>query len=418
MTRPFATQLDHAPDQAASAPARIPGRMPQRATGPTPRATRMRALRGWSGLALLALLSACASHPPQMTATQEAAVYKQRARDNYAPPGPPDDPWGPYIAEASQRYDVPERWIREVMRVESGAQMYHDGVLTTSPVGAMGLMQLMPETYDELRARYGLSDDAYDPHNNILAGAAYIREMYDVYGSPGFLAAYNGGPARLDDYLTRNRPLPDETRRYVAMIGPYIQGIFPSQRSPADMMAMNQIPVNIPAGPRFVRRAYAVARTRHGAARVEYAQASRAGTHRHAQAVEVAELTRPTRPAAPPARVQTVAYLSPQQRRDFHLIDRAEAAEAPLPRGHADATGGWAIQVGAFGNQSQASAAAARARSVVATAHMAVAGVSSGHAKLYRARLTGLSRTAAIQACERLSHGRGNCMVVSPDSQS
>ena len=39
------------------------------------------------------------------------------------------------------------------------------------------------------------------PHNNILAGTAYMREMYDVYGSPGFLAAYNAGPRRLDDYL-------------------------------------------------------------------------------------------------------------------------------------------------------------------------------------------------------------------------
>ena len=94
------------------------------------------------------------------------------------------------------------------MHTESGGHEYAaNGVLITSPVGAMGLMQLMPETYDEVRARYGLSDDAFDPHNNILAGTAYLREMYDAFGSPGFLAAYNGGPARLEDYLTHNRPL-------------------------------------------------------------------------------------------------------------------------------------------------------------------------------------------------------------------
>ena len=106
------------------------------------------------------------------------------------------------------------------MRVELSGK-----VLDTSPVGAMGLMQVMPETYDELRARYDLGDDPYDPHDNILAGTAYLREMYDIYGSPGFLAAYNAGPRRLDDYLTRNKPLPDETRNYVRKIGPYIAGV-------------------------------------------------------------------------------------------------------------------------------------------------------------------------------------------------
>ena len=53
----------------------------------------------------------------------------------------------------------------------------------------MGLMQIMPKTWIELRARYGLGADPYDPHDNILAGAAYIRQLHDRYGSPGFLAA-------------------------------------------------------------------------------------------------------------------------------------------------------------------------------------------------------------------------------------
>jgi soluble lytic murein transglycosylase-like protein len=41
--------------------------------------------------------------------------------------------------------------------------------------GAMGLMQIMPKTWTELRARHGLGADPYDPHDNILAGTAYIR---------------------------------------------------------------------------------------------------------------------------------------------------------------------------------------------------------------------------------------------------
>src|SRR6478735_2031378 len=91
-------------------------------------------------------------------------------------------------------------------------------------------------------------DDPFDPHDNILAGVAYMREMYDIYGSPGFLAAYNAGPSRLDDYLANNRALPDETRRYVAMIGPDIVGVYPSSRSPAENYAMNVLPIDIPRG--------------------------------------------------------------------------------------------------------------------------------------------------------------------------
>ena len=69
----------------------------------------------------------------------------------------------------------------------------------------MGLMQVMPQTYDTLRAQYGLGDDPYEPRDNILAGAAYIREMYAIYGAPGFLAAYNAGPDRLDAWLAGER---------------------------------------------------------------------------------------------------------------------------------------------------------------------------------------------------------------------
>ena len=82
----------------------------------------------------LALLSACASHTgQQLTASQEAAHYQAHARRDYTPPGPRSDPWGPYIVEASARFDIPERWIREVMRVESSFNP-----LDTSQVGEIG----------------------------------------------------------------------------------------------------------------------------------------------------------------------------------------------------------------------------------------------------------------------------------------
>jgi hypothetical protein len=136
-------------------------------------------------------------------------------RRYYPPPGPREDPWGPYIREAAGRYRVPEQWVRAVMQQESGGEQQ-----ATSPVGAMGLMQVMPRTYDILRQRYGLGSDPYEPRDNILAGAAYIREMYDRYGAPGFLAAYNAGPDRMDGYLSGAMILPDETINYVASIAP------------------------------------------------------------------------------------------------------------------------------------------------------------------------------------------------------
>jgi soluble lytic murein transglycosylase-like protein len=128
-------------------------------------------------------------------------------------------PWDDVVAQASARFGFPEDWVRDVIRAESGGD-----VRALSPKGAMGLMQLMPDTWRRLRAELGLGADPYLPRDNILAGVAYLRSLYDRYGAPAFLAAYNAGPARLDDYLLRSRPLPAETRRYVAKLGPAIQG--------------------------------------------------------------------------------------------------------------------------------------------------------------------------------------------------
>ncbi len=84
-----------------------------------------------------------------------------------------------------------------------------------SAAGAMGLMQLMPGTYAEMRARYGLGKNAYDPRDNILAGAAYLRILYKKYGYPAMFAAYNDGPGNLEGHLHRGRALPAETKNYV-----------------------------------------------------------------------------------------------------------------------------------------------------------------------------------------------------------
>ena len=232
----------HAPQElteASLARAAVAG--PVISVGSRSRHRNLRRLRLVASVALIGLLAACAAHTPRLSATQQAEEYKNNASGDYRPPGPPDDPWGPYVVEAARRFDVPQSWIRNVMHTESGGQLYVNGQLVTSPVGAMGLMQLMPETYQELQGEYGLGDDPYSPHDNIMAGTAYLREMYDLFGSPGFLAAYNAGPQRLNEYLTDGRPLPEETTHYVAMIQPYIRGDMPAGRSPADQFAMNSM---------------------------------------------------------------------------------------------------------------------------------------------------------------------------------
>lgn len=128
------------------------------------------------------------------------------------------DPYGDHIAEAAQRFELPSAWIRAVMHVESDGDPR-----ALSPKGAIGLMQIMPETWAALRVRYRLDDDPYDPHDNIVAGAAYIRELFDRYGSPEWIAAYNAGPGRYEEAL-KGRPLPPETRAYVAALAPIISG--------------------------------------------------------------------------------------------------------------------------------------------------------------------------------------------------
>lgn len=127
------------------------------------------------------------------------------------------DPWAVYVTEAARRFAIPKLWIRAIMQAESDYDP-----LAVSPKGAIGLMQVMPGTWQELRSRHGLGDDPFEPRDNILAGAAYLAELFDLYGSPGFLAAYNAGPGRYQQHLVTGDPLPAETVDYMAKIVPLI----------------------------------------------------------------------------------------------------------------------------------------------------------------------------------------------------
>lgn len=139
--------------------------------------------------------------------------------------------WQPYIAEASARFGVPADWIERVMRAESGGRTMLGGRPIVSSAGAMGLMQLMPGTWADMRSRLGLGMDPHAPRDNILAGTFYLRLMYDRFGYPGLFAAYNAGPARYAAVLEGRSRLPSETRGYLAATSG--RGAFPVARGAA-----------------------------------------------------------------------------------------------------------------------------------------------------------------------------------------
>jgi soluble lytic murein transglycosylase-like protein len=128
----------------------------------------------------------------------------------------PVDRWSAPIAEAAHRFGLPEDWVRRVIRIESGGNALSHGGPIMSSAGAMGLMQLMPATWRDMRSLLGLGPDPFEPRDNILAGTAYLRLMYDRFGYPGLFAAYNAGPGRYAAHLASGRELPAETRAYLA----------------------------------------------------------------------------------------------------------------------------------------------------------------------------------------------------------
>jgi hypothetical protein len=366
----------------------------------------------------------------------------------YPPPGPPEDPWGPYIREAAERFRVPGHWVRAVMHQESGGEQQ-----ATSSAGAMGLMQVMPATYEGLRARYQLGDDPYDPHNSILAGTAYIREMYDRFGSPGFLAAYNAGPDRVDNYLAGRAALPEETVNYVAAITPNLgtdvpkSGPFAVYASARSRRAQRPTVASLAAGC-DLNAAY---NPNHPCTSLERAAAEPVSVQTafvQQMGVNGCDLNAaydpnhpctslPKTPAAPSvlmasAEGSAATVGSPVQLAPPTVQSHPKSVPPPQPPNRSAALGGaapiqsasssgggWAIQVGAFKSPDLARAVAEGARSQapdqLRSAALAVQPTAPfGNTVLYRARLANLSASAAANACTRLNQRQLPCVVVRP----
>ncbi|MDG6093812.1 lytic transglycosylase domain-containing protein [Acetobacter sp. AN02] len=404
-----------------------------------------------TALIMLLGLAACGNSQP-------GGTRSEWGHGSYAPPGSASDPWGPYIQEASNRFSFPQSWIRAVIHQESGGHQYINGHLTTSGAGAMGLMQLMPATWYELAERFSLGDDPYDPHDNIIAGTGYLRQLYEQFGSPGFLAAYNAGPGRVEQYMEGLSTLPDETVNYVASIepnlGPEQPGASDSSSSPV-MMASS--------GSRQTRSAAAAAAVSAPVALASASSLTRTGDGclRNADAAydpstpclmdrdtphedpgdgmpqtqiasrtsgsdtlppELASYVAPApqstsaRPVVPyRGRGTVVASATPAATYRPAAYTVPTAAAAARPRYTQPSPGGsWAIQIGAFNSGAVARHQLASAHSVlrVLTGPDAIIPVPAPSGSLYRARMTGLSASAANSACQQLRQHSFACFTV------
>jgi D-alanyl-D-alanine carboxypeptidase len=405
-----------------------------------------RSVRWLACLVSLAALGACGSSH----STHTAARHRYSPSRYYPPPGSASDPWGPYIHEASGRFAVPENWIRRVMRQESGGQ---EDVISWA--GAMGLMQVMPDTYDDLRGRHGLGEDPFDPHNNILAGTAYLKEMYDRFGSPGFLAAYNAGPNRLDRYLNNGTPLPAETVNYVASIAPLLGTemamsgplavygggatvtpvAFRSARGgcdpdaaydpdrPCAKLRPARVQAAVPAPSRYASTPYASAP--YGASPAPSVATASPYAATNCDPDAAYDPTRPCQTRAPvvaqpiePAVAPTPAARPPARYAgDARPLQERMAQSVAFSQG--PPVGHWMIQVGAFATLSTAQAAAENARAAapdllgITKIELPATG-PLGTQVAFRARLSGLTAQTAAEACGRVIARGIACITVPP----
>jgi membrane-bound lytic murein transglycosylase B len=147
--------------------------------------------------------------------------------------------WDGIVNEASRRFNLPKAWILAVMARESaGRTMLSENQPIVSRAGAVGLMQVLPQTYEVMASENGLGNNPFNARDNIMAGAAYLRWLHQKYGYPAMFAAYNAGPGRLEDHLEHGATLPAETRAYVGGIAKILK--FETGKSGLELVSLTR----------------------------------------------------------------------------------------------------------------------------------------------------------------------------------
>ena len=143
------------------------------------------------------------------TSSDYVLYIKERSEPDYS--GYDENKYDHIIMEASRRYELPFSLVKAIIKVESGFNSK-----AVSKKGAVGLMQIMPENHGFLNIR-----DPYDPRENIMGGAFYLKRLLNRFKGklPLALAAYNAGPSVVDKY--KKVPPYKETKNYVKKVMTY-----------------------------------------------------------------------------------------------------------------------------------------------------------------------------------------------------
>lgn len=146
----------------------------------------------------------------EVTIEYEAIVVPPRFRLGGHAPRYTKDDIALLVGRYSRQYRLDENLVYAVIQAESNFDPY-----AVSPLGARGLMQLMPATAAEMRVT-----DVYDPAQNIAGGTQYLSRLLDAFGDMDLaLAAYNAGPGTVKKY--GGVPPFKETQRYIRNVRAY-----------------------------------------------------------------------------------------------------------------------------------------------------------------------------------------------------